>query len=793
MAPHADGGKFRLGSIASVILIAFLIAGGAYRFHALHVTPAAPRSVEQVGSDEPAIGWIDHPLSTMVGTKVAIDGWALAKSGIEKVEVRFDGVPYVANFGIKRTDVDLARPGFPDSKASGFTFEHDFAAELADAAPVRHELLIVAFDRRGNQKVLGTKYLVPDPGRSPWRELYVSQHMESAPAFFVAPALSGLALGGGSEIDSAYRAYLSPTFQTGMRVPILYVRTTKGAQQDWEFDPEWNIEQRCGDGGRIAEDSLGNTLRFAIEHQVPVLVTLNGGIWASAGCDTPQWDVTDHLRADPMNCQWNERNAVMPRDFLGSPALSRSLTFNVYASSNRYYKKKGLQSAGRIVATFAREHPHLFLGAALDADTYLNPFFEEKQWYDYNPNTLKQFRQWLQGSGPYAGKGGKGVPDLRPYRRAKTMTLEEVNELSGRHFMRWEDVDPPRTFPRTDSPFWKDPWTHEWEVFRRHLVDLHYDELSQWLADAGVPTDRIYSSEGFMGPVGEALPFAIRITSPTKNYDSGGMSVEGAIPKRGHLGAIVYGPGAANDIAMETPYSLFATFHKMDPGWIVGEINTADLRNPNAVPTYATAYRSFVEMFNYGARLVSPMAWNGSNGLAAGSPGYVSYTAWRNTPFEDAMLDFAVSHAYVPLGARLWTFGTARAPSTDGWAGDAGTTLVAGNGHLDLRGKGAITLLSPTRLAIDAGEINLMVLGVDDNTAVGRIEVEAREGEGPWLKLGTLSEIATTNRNAAGLLVPLQWPAQLGVADQFRVQIRLTGIATSIRLSHAALYPPAAR
>ena len=49
----------------------------------------------------------------------------------------------------------------------------------------------------------------------------------------------------------------------------------------------------------------------------------------------------------------------------------------------------------------------------LDPDTYVNPFFEERQWYDYNPGTLRQFRHWLAGTGPYAGKTDGVDPDLR--------------------------------------------------------------------------------------------------------------------------------------------------------------------------------------------------------------------------------------------------------------------------------------------------------------------------------------------------------------------------------------------
>jgi hypothetical protein len=77
--------------------------------------------------------------------------------------------------------------------------------------------------------------------------------------------------------------------------------------------------------------------------RLPVLVTLNGGIWADAYCDVPQWDVNDKLEQDAGNCQWNEKNEVMPDNFLkdlpGSqeaPELARSLTFNVYATEVRH-------------------------------------------------------------------------------------------------------------------------------------------------------------------------------------------------------------------------------------------------------------------------------------------------------------------------------------------------------------------------------------------------------------------------------------------------------------------------
>ena len=54
----------------------------------------------------------------------------------------------------------------------------------------------------------------------------------------------------------------------------------------------------------------------------------------------------------------------------------------------------------------------------LDSDTYMNPFLGGASYrFDYNPGMLRQFREWLRGSGPYAGRTDAGVPDLRSFRR----------------------------------------------------------------------------------------------------------------------------------------------------------------------------------------------------------------------------------------------------------------------------------------------------------------------------------------------------------------------------------------
>ena len=777
--------------------------GGALLQHRLQVADAPGTAAGGGAASAPAaavapapIGWVDVPGGdTVVGPVVKLAGWALDADRIRAVEVRVGGRAQPATFGIARHDVAAVKPGYPDNPLSGFEAEVDVRALVGDAAGERVRLDVVAINRQGVETLLARKSVVPPVVQSVWRALDPGT-FGAAEHFHVLPGVSGIALDGAKELDTVYRAYASPTFAVGIRVPILYMRTTLGAAHDWRFDPNWDIERRCG-SRRIAEDSLAILLDYVKAHRLPLLVTLNGGVWSDASCAVPEWDATDHLETDPANCQWNQANEVMADDALKhlpgsqeSPELGRVLTFNVYARDNRHYKRRNLQAAGARIAAFANANPELFVGVNLDPDNVLNPFYEEKQWYDYNPGTLKQFRHWLAGTGPYAGNGGRDVPDLRRFRRAAPLTLAEVNRLAGRDWQRWEDVDPPREFPRSGRPFWDDPWTREWERFRRHLVALHYDELAQWLVEAGIPAARIHTSQGFMGPAAEAMPFALYLDSPSKNYDTGGISVEGAIPRHGHLGATVYGPAAENDIRMETPDSLFAAFSRLDREWAIVEINTTDLRAPAVLPDYARAYRVFRDAFNYGARFISPMAWNGSNGIYAGQPGYVAYTAWRNTPFEEAMRDFAVSHAYVPRGARLWTFGTPQLASDDGWTAGPATTLVAGSARLEVRGEGSRTLVSPPRLALPRGRVDRLVLATDP-ASLARVEVAGRGAAGKWVPLARRDAVPGATSGPVGIVLPLAWPATLPTIEELRITLAPRAPAEPLTLRHIALYPPA--
>ncbi|HWD15149.1 MAG TPA: hypothetical protein VG865_00935, partial [Casimicrobiaceae bacterium] len=87
-----------------------------------------------------------------------------------------------------------------------------------------------------------------------WRAPLDRQPALAREPFYFLMMTSGVASGGANEIDTAYRGYLSRTHKVGVAVPILYLRTTKGAAGDWVFDPRFDLKRKCGERA-VAEDN----------------------------------------------------------------------------------------------------------------------------------------------------------------------------------------------------------------------------------------------------------------------------------------------------------------------------------------------------------------------------------------------------------------------------------------------------------------------------------------------------------------------------------------------------------
>lgn len=769
-----------------LLLVTLLAIVSGLAYFALRPVPVLP-------PEKPTgLGFIDVPVEeTLTKPILALSGWALDPKGVARIEAVLDDTArFPLKHGIARPDVGAAHPGMPDSAQAGFEGLVDLSQHLSG----RHDLRVEVISRSGKVSVIGRRTVIADQAQKTWPAVHNATPEQT---FYVLMATSGLRVGGANELDKLYAPFVSSTMKIGIRVPILYLRTTQGRASDWIFDPDFDTSRKCGEK-ILVEDSLNQVIDYSIKNRLPVLFTLNGGIWADAQCDIPEWDINDELEKDIANCQWNEKNEVFADDYLrtlpgsmDAPELARSLSLNVYVDKARQYKKRNLQQAAQILRRFAKEHPDLFVGINLDPDVYMNPFFESpKLWHDYNPNTLRQFREWLRGSGPYAGKADKGLPDLSFYRRKQPLSLAEVGKLMGKSLTSWDEVDPPRDFPRKLKQFWDDPWVREWELFRRHLVDLHYDELSEWLTEAGIESRFIFSSQGFIAPMGKAMPFAVRLDSPVKNYDSGGMSVEGAVPRKGHLGAILYGDASLNNVRMEGTQSLFATFRSFDANWGVIEHNTADFRAPKTLPGFAAGYRSMRDLFNYGARFVSPMAWNGSNGLGANEAGFAAFTAVRNTPLEDAIREFMLSHANFPRGGKLWSFGAANHADGDGWIPEKGQIRLE-NGAILLipDNNGEVVLVSPREIGLTLrGKEAVMISGID-KTQLAEAEIQGTDSKsGRWSPLYKSADVHSVSATPGGMAFPLQ-SSSTREFEQLRIRLRLLPTATNVRLGHIAVHP----
>lgn len=610
--------------------------------------------------------FIDTLSRGQIHEHLEVEGWLYSQAQSFNLTVEVNNC-VIATFqpDYVRHDVCSVFPDMDQARNTGFKLQLPITCEQ--------------FNRRGASEV--KLYYVSSSNNKQLLASSAVFHVDSYPQdkpdankiFYFTIASSNISLGGFGDFKDKLAPFAIGQCQLGFMAPVLYMRSTLGAQHDWQFDPDFDESRKQANGKLVLADSLRSILNYATEHQIPCVIGLNGGIWGDAAGSCPEWDLTDHLEEDEINCQWNQRDKVMPDDYLkhltgaeSAPELSRSLTLNHYNNSVRNYKKRNLQQAGKVIVEFARENPELYLGTNLDPDCYHNPFFEGEQWYDFNPQTLEQFRDWLAGTGVYQH-------ELKHCIQHSVFSLPQLNNYLRTDYQSWSEVEPPRHLHCLPCSSDDKKALTLWEQFKRHLVHRHYTDLSSWLVAVGLPERMIFSSQGFTSPRGRIDPFALQLNSPLKNYDSGGMSLEGSKPEQGHVGAILYGESARNTIQTENQLSFFENIIKLDPDWAVVEFNPADLRDDaQALPSYGYAWECLREVFNHGARFVNLMAWNGSSGKDHGKPGFNAHMALRDTSLEQAVIDFMLLYADIARGEQCYTFGTQRYACSDAWSVSGG-------------------------------------------------------------------------------------------------------------------------
>ncbi|MDO9101800.1 MAG: hypothetical protein Q7J20_02370 [Candidatus Nitrotoga sp.] len=477
--------------------------------------------------------------------------------------------------------------------------------------------------------------------------------------------------------------------EIGFRGRVEYMRTTKGKQADYIFDSNFPERLRSRNGKGMSGESLSELLDTALRFRAPLMITLDGGVWADSKFAAPDLDIVDMLEQDERAVQWNQFGKSEPDDALkslagatDSPELARMMSLNHYNRRFLDYKKRNLQAAVREIVKFNQTHPASYVMINLDPDEYINPWFYQTQWYDYNPDTLRQYREWLLHLGPYANGG-----ELAFSRHEPGLTLADVNRLAKQSWKDVSAIEPPRK-----SIDYGDQWQQLWTQFRRHLVARHYDDLAAWVVEAGLPPARIYTSQTFI-----QADVAVSITDRANGWnDQAGVSIEGAKPRQGHLGVILYGPGSRNEGKPRSGSSLIDNIRRTDPEWGVVEFHPATIAFPEKLPDHTESYATMQALINGGAHFLSPM-WGSYVGDRMVHPNnFKAYDVMEGSAYEYQFVWWLRAMQAWPVGSLFYPFGNALVKSNDGWTPAAETHLISSYGELHLTGEGArIGLVSP--------------------------------------------------------------------------------------------------
>jgi hypothetical protein len=344
-----------------------------------------------------------------------------------------------------------------------------------------------------------------------------------------------------------------------------------------DVDPERDYQ--------IVTTRLEEIAAVARQTQTPFLVHLNGGRWAGGG------PLVESLASDPKAMEWDRRNQPWTHLVDGEYYFS----LGIHNERYRRYKERNLEAAAAWLADFAAgPDGHLLVGVSTDSEVLVNL----QPYYDYNPLVAEELVDWLAGTGPY-GPGGRWQAE------ALRLTLGQMNERYGTHYRRWKEVGPPRE--DDGGPFWRD-----WTAFRIMLVHHSVQEQVDWIGQAGLPQERIFSHQ-----------------SPAVDPKVLGDALTTAQVSGGNLGVTLYASQTVDT-------DLLSQLRSLNRTWGVLEYR------PDA-PDPATTLRALDLLRAYAPRVLCPYHWDDLGG--SNEAGFTIV----GTPIEEALRSFVQLYAEQPL------------------------------------------------------------------------------------------------------------------------------------------------
>ncbi|MFC4779511.1 hypothetical protein ACFO9Q_22255 [Paenibacillus sp. GCM10023252] len=345
-------------------------------------------------------------------------------------------------------------------------------------------------------------------------------------------------------------------------------------------------------------NNLDEQLAFADARNVPVLVQLNAGGWAG------DVGLMHALADDTRTTMWDTNNWDMYRSIDQHNYMSYSRkNMKHYA-----FKKRNLQQIGRRIAEWRVKHPDQLVGVSLDSEDW-QYVWDGTRYSDYSPFSIQEWKEWLTGTGMYDPVNGAYKGEARS---PVFTSLAQFNSAMGTSFASWAAVDPPRV--RSDgNPFWE-----EWSRWRTMLLKHHLQDLTNWLIEAGLPANRIYTHQN-------------HVTSGSEGYYLTSSILTTADTNPGALGITLY-EGATKDS------DYMKQILGYNKNWGAPEYNPLNKTNK------ADNYNSLVATYEGGARYISPLSWN--------DPATSPYEI-KNTAFEEALYDFAANYGNQRRPARF--------------------------------------------------------------------------------------------------------------------------------------------
>lgn len=364
---------------------------------------------------------------------------------------------------------------------------------------------------------------------------------------------------------------------TGYSDVVRYMSETTGVDSDYQF----------------SDSHLQWSFQVAIDTNTRFIIMLNGGQWASPS------PLMQYLMSDPNRCMWNHANVPYPYGTDGD----LNLTMGKYAATYRYYKERNLkQCVQKIVDFLNGPHGHLLVGVTTDSELSMS----SHAYHDYNPLVIQEFRDWERGAGAYSGA-------------PRYENIQAFNSAFGKSFASWDQVDPPRY--NDGSAYWR-----EWTDFRCLMVDNIVQDMVNWIHEAGMPADKIFSHQ--MPNVIWNQPAHDIVCSPLTT----------AQVTNGHLGITAY-------VSVAADAQIFAECKQLDSNWGIFEYNPIS-------SDYNTNIHSLEQTRKHCVHILTPYHWANAG----------SFTV-KGSVFETAIKDFISQRKEEPYVPSPWNVSVARSGS----------------------------------------------------------------------------------------------------------------------------------